>query len=116
MGELEKLAGKYEATAKILRRVAKSLRKLTEGFGQAQALQIHPELKKRAGRQIQAKGRHSTAAPQPPKRKGMSPARRKALSEAMRVRWAEKRAAAHKPNGQHKAKPVKESVPEGNAA
>lgn len=113
VGELEKLASKYEATAKILRRVAKSLRKVMGEFGQAQVPQKATEGSK--GRPRARKG-HSTATPQPPKRKGMSAEARKKLSQLAKIRWAEKRAAAHKPNGQHKTKPVKESVPEGNAA
>lgn len=109
IGKLEALARGYASTAKTLQKLARSLRKVTEEVGR------HVEASDAPKGRPRAKKGHSTAAPQPPKRKGMSAEARKKLSQLAKIRWAEKRAAAHKPNGQTK-KPAKESVPEGNAA
>jgi len=96
IGKLEALARAYASTAKTLLKLARSLRRVTDEVGRHAEAMESPErpLKRRKG--------HSTSAPQL-RKKGMSPAARKCLSEAMKVRWAEKRATAHKPNGhQHK--------------
>lgn len=87
LGELEKLAGRYEATAKTLRKLAKGLRSVTNGFGGVEASRKATESRKVTKHAITPH----------PKKKGMSPAARKRLSEAMKKRWADKKAQAKGP-------------------
>jgi len=103
IGKLEALARAYASTAKTLLKLARSLRRVTDEVGR------HAEAMESSERPLRHKKRHSTVAPQPQK-KGMSPAARKKLSQMMKIRWAEKRVMAHKPNGQHKKAIVGEAL------
>lgn len=87
LGELEKLAGRYEATAIMLRKLAKGLRSVTNGFGGVEVPHKATEGRKAP---LRTNAGH-------PKKKGMSPAARKRLSEAMKKRWADKKAQAKGP-------------------
>lgn len=80
IGKLEQLAQAYGRTGKTLQKLARSLRKVTE------EVRVHGKATEAAMRQPRAKAA-------PPKKKGMSPAARKRLSEAMKKRWADKKAA-----------------------
>lgn len=71
IGDLLKLAGKYEQTAKMLRSVARGLGGVMDSFGQ------------------------QPAAEKSRKRKQMSPAARRKLSQAMKLRWQEKKRVAN---------------------
>lgn len=101
LGELEKLAGRYEATAITLRKLAKGLRSVTNGFGGVEVPQKPSEGRKAA--------KQAKAGPQ--KRKPMSAIVRKRLSEAMKARWEAKRATNQKPKLARRAN----DEPVGNA-
>lgn len=81
LGDLEKLADRYEEAAVMLRKLAKSLRSVTSGFGGVEAPR-----KVSGGRKAAL---HANAGPS--KRKGMSSIVRKRLSETMKKRWAERK-------------------------
>ena len=98
ISKLDRLAEEHEKTAKTLYKLARAFRGLLNELAGPDASEAPAKGKKRP---LRRKKRHSTAAPQP-RKKGMSPAARKKLSQMMKIRWAEKRAMAHKPNGQHK--------------
>jgi len=106
ISKLDRLAEEHEKTAKTLHKLARAFRGLLSELAGAEASEAPAKGRKRPLKR--GKG-HSTAAPQPQK-KGMSPAARKKLSQMMKVRWAEKRAMTHKPNGQHKKAPVGEAL------
>lgn len=89
IGKLEALAKGYEQTARGLKKLAKSLRRVMDGVG-GQASAAEPQAgppKRRKGPSTKAVGR--------PKSQGMPPSQRKALSEAMKKRWAERKAKAN---------------------
>lgn len=107
LGELEKLAGRYEATAITLRKLAKGLRSVTNGFGGVEAPQKAPEGRKTA---LRAKAGQ-------PKKKGLSPAARKRLSEVMKKRWADRKAQAKGPKLTRRASDeAVGNVPKGQVA
>lgn len=81
IGKLEALASGYEKTAKTLRKLARGLRKVVEGVG------VHPAAPS-ASKSHQTPGKGTRRR----SRKPMSPAARKALSEKMKAKWAERKA------------------------
>ena len=83
VGKLERLAKGYAQASKTLLKLVKALRRLTDDV---QAHPQAPEPRKVAKRPVAA---HSNAKP---KRKGMSAAAKRKLSEAMKARWAERKA------------------------
>ena len=98
IGQLERLAGAYEKTARTLKGLAKGLRRIMAGVGEPQVAPTPQKARQTARKAIVRKGQMSAAA-------------KKRLSAAMKARWAEKKAQAQRPQPARRA-----ADQQGNAA